>query len=227
MASMPPRRSEAPIGTTQPPDILEEELDVIEVDRLEPAFRLEDARIRASSLGGSNAGSGRFERTHLADMDLSESRLRGVQLTDVIAEGIDAANSDWSGAQLRRVRVSDGRLTGLNLAEGRVEEVSFQGCKLDYVNFRHCSIGRVTFQDCVLNGADFQGATIEATRFAGCQLAEADFSKATMSRVDLRGSELALAGSLLGIGGAIIDQLQLLDLAGELARQLGISVEES
>jgi uncharacterized protein YjbI with pentapeptide repeats len=81
-------------------------------------------------------------------------------------------------------------------------------------------------EDCVLTGADFQGASIKATVFSRCQLVEADFSKAAMSLVDLRGSELRLAGSLLGLRGAIIDPLQLMELSGTLAQELGITVED-
>ncbi len=47
-----------------------------------------------------------------------------------------------------------------------------------------------------------------------------------MSRVDLRGSELTLTGSVLGLRGAIIDPLQLMELAQMLARELGITVED-
>lgn len=104
--------------------------------------------------------------------------------------------------------------------------MSFKACKLDYANFRHSEIERVSFEDCVLTGADFQGASIKATVFSRCQLVEADFSKADMSLVDLRGSELRPAGSVLGLRGAIIDPLQLMELSRMLAQELGITVED-
>jgi uncharacterized protein YjbI with pentapeptide repeats len=160
------------------------------------------------------------------DIDFGESKLRAVKFIDVIAERIDAANGDWGGAQLRRTRFSDARLTGLNFAEARIEEVSFKGCKLDYANFRHSAIKQVSFEDCVLTGADFQGASLDATLFSDCQLVEVDFSKAKLSLVDLRGSELAFVGSVLGLRGAIIDPLQLMELAPILAQELGITVED-
>jgi uncharacterized protein YjbI with pentapeptide repeats len=140
---------------------------------------------------------------HLKDVDLGESKLRAVEFVDVIADRVDAADGDWGGAQLRRMLFSDARLTGLSFAEARIEEVSFKACKLDYANFRHSEIERVSFEDCVLTGVDFQEASIKAMIFSGCQLVEADFSKAAMSLVDLRGSELRLAGSVLGLRGAL------------------------
>jgi uncharacterized protein YjbI with pentapeptide repeats len=214
------------IGATQAPELAPEELESVELAALDAQFELEDVRVCSASLAKTNAGSGYIRRGHLQDVDLGESKLRAVALVDVIAERVDAANGDWGGAQLRRALFSDARLTGLSLAEARIEEASFKACKLDYANFRHSVIERVSFEDCVLIGADFQGATIRATTFSRCQLVEADFSKADMSLVDLRGSELGLAGSVLGLRGAIIDPLQLIELARTLAQELGITVED-
>jgi len=225
---MPPRRpTPQQIGATQAPELASEELDSVELPELDARFELEDVRVCSASLAKVDAGSGCIRRVHLQDVDLGESKLRAVALVDVIAERLDAANGDWGGAQLRRVLFSDARLTGLSLAEARIEEVSFKACKLDYANFRHSEIERVSFEDCVLTGADFQGASIKATVFSRCQLVEADFSKAAMSIVDLRGSELRLAGSLLGLRDAIIDPLQLMELSRTLAQQLGITVEDA
>ncbi|MFZ1153354.1 MAG: pentapeptide repeat-containing protein [Solirubrobacteraceae bacterium] len=223
---MAPRRpSTRTIGATQSPDF--GQLESIDVDRLEARFELEDVQVFSASLVKVDAGSGRVGRVHLKDVDLSESKLRGAQLIDVLGERVNAANGDWGGAQIRRTLFSDARLTGLSFAEARMEDVSFKGCRLDYANFRHSAIEQVSFEDCVLTGADFQGARINATLFSGCQLQEADFSKADLSLVDLRGSELALAGSVLGLGGAIIDPLQLMELAQTLAQELGITVEDA
>jgi hypothetical protein len=42
----------------------------------------------------------------------------------------------------------------------------------------------------------------------------------------MRGSGLALAGSVLGLRGATIDHLQLMELSRNLAQELGINVED-
>jgi uncharacterized protein YjbI with pentapeptide repeats len=217
----------SPIGATQTPELLADELEPIELDGLAARFQLEDVRVCSSSLPNLDAGSGRLARGQLIDVGLGASKLRGVELVDVIAERLDAANGDWGGARLRRSLLSEARLTGLSLAEARIEHVRFKLCKLDYANFRHCEIEHVSFEDCVLTGADFQGAKIKETVFSGCQLLEADFTKAELSHVDMRGSGLALAGSVLGLRGAIIDPLQMMELARTLAHELGITVEDA
>jgi uncharacterized protein YjbI with pentapeptide repeats len=216
----------SPIGATQTPELASDELEPIDLDGLAARFELEDVRVCSASSLKLDAGYGRLARAQLVDVGLGESKLRGVEFVDVIAERLDVANGDWGGAHLRRTLLSDARLTGLGLAEARIEHVRFKLCKLDYANFRHCEIEHVTFEDCVLTGADFQGAKIKETVFSDCQLLEADFSKAELSRVDMRGSGLGLAGSVLGLRGAIIDPLQLMELARTLAHELGITVED-
>jgi uncharacterized protein YjbI with pentapeptide repeats len=176
---------------------------------------------------GIDPDSGLVEEARLDALELDGAKLRGLRMVDVEAERISAANGDWGGATLRRVRFQEARLTGLDLGEARIEEAHFKNCKLDYANFRHSTIEFATFEDCVLANADFQGAHLYATRFSGCQLGAADFSKAELAHVDLRGSELALAGSVLGLRGAIVDSLQLMELSPLIAHELGIVVEEA
>jgi uncharacterized protein YjbI with pentapeptide repeats len=218
--------AEHDVGATLGPDFVASELQSAAITHIEPRFVLEDLRVRGASLISADAGSGRISRAHLEDVDLDESRLRGIEMADVLAERLTAANANWGGARLRRSLFSDARLTGLSLAEAQVKDVRFKACKLDYANFRNSEITRVSFEDCVLDGADFQGAAVKATAFSGCQLNQVDFTKAEMSRVDLRGSELVPAGSASGLRGSIITPVQLVGLARSLAHALGITVEE-
>jgi uncharacterized protein YjbI with pentapeptide repeats len=197
-------------------------------------------RPQPSAIGATQAPEGEFveltrpvlesggaEEGLLRGLDLSEAKLRGLCLRDVEGGDVSAVNGDWRGAGLNRVSFEGARLTGLDFGEARIEEAHFKGCKLDYANFRHAVVEHVTFEDCVLTNADFQGARIYTTRFAGCQLGAADFSKAELAHVDLRGSELVLAGSVLGLAGATVDSLQLMDLSRAIAHELGIVVKEA
>lgn len=221
------RPTPAAIGVTQAPDLDLDELKGVELDALEPRFELEGVRLESSVLDGASAGSGRFEQALLQEVSFEASKLRGLELVDVRGERVSAANGDWGGASLRRVVFEEARLTGLDLSEARIEEAHFKSCKLDYANFRHSAIEFATFEDCVLANADFQAARIYATRFVSCQLAAADFTKADLAHVDLRGSQLALTGSALGLRGAIVDSLQLIELSPLIAHELGIAVEDA
>lgn len=216
----------AEIGVTRPPDLVSAELEWAEADGLEPCFEHERVRIAALATADCEAASGRFSEAQLEDVELDGSKLRDLSMVDVIAERLSAANGDWGGATLRRVSLGGSRLTGLDLGEAELEDVLFRDCRLEYANFRNSAIEHATFSGCLLRGADFQGARLRAVRFEGCRLAEADFSRAALEAVDLRGSELTLAGSLLGLRGAIVDSVQVMELSRPLAAELGISVRD-
>ena len=201
-------RPDSPIGASEAPDLAGD--DPVEIDAKELAAdrQLEEIALAGTALDGAD--------------------LRGLRLVDIRGERISATSGDWRGAGLLRVELREARLTGLDLGEAKLREVRFAGCKLDYANFRFAAVEYVSFEDCVLSRADFQGAELDSVRFAGCQLGEADFTKATLDRVDFRGSDVAgLGGSLLGLRGAIVDSLQLMDLSPQLAAELGIVVEQA
>lgn len=195
-----------PIGATEAPDLAGDEPVELDVEELAEERELEAVTIVGASLDGA--------------------KLRGLRLVDVRGERLSATSGDWRGAGLVRVELREARLTGLDLGEAKLREVRLVGCKLDYANFRFATLEYVSFEDCVLARADFQGARLDSVRFDGCQLGEADFTKATLKEVDFRGSELSgLGGSLLGLRGAIVDSLHLMDLSPQLAAELGIVVE--
>jgi uncharacterized protein YjbI with pentapeptide repeats len=84
-----------------------EELRSVEIKELEAQFMHEDVEIRSAALANADASSGCFREAHIEDVDLRESKLRSVDLVDVIVDRMDAANSDWKGAHLRRVLFRD------------------------------------------------------------------------------------------------------------------------
>ena len=87
----------SPIGAKQAPELLADELEPIDLDRLVARFELEDVQVCSASRPNLDAGSGRLARGQLIDVGLGESKLRGVELVDVVAERLDAANGDWGG----------------------------------------------------------------------------------------------------------------------------------
>ena len=69
-----------------------------------------------------------------------------------------------------------------------------------------------------------RGATLRSVRFSDCSINELNVTEARLTKVDLSGARLR---SLIGVDnlrGAIINRGQLLDLAPQLAAQLGVEV---
>jgi uncharacterized protein YjbI with pentapeptide repeats len=222
-------RSEDPqtFGAGSEPEIASDHLSALEAGfALAPEFVLEDVQIAGASFAGVDAGSGRLAHVQLTDVDLRDSKLRGTRLIDVRGEAVDASNGDWRGAHMRRVLFSGCRLTGWNLGESNLEEVTFRDCKLDYASFRFAVLDRVSFEDCVLTDTDLQAVRCKSSRFAGCQLHGTDFNKAELDGVDLRGSDLRLTGGVEALRGAVVSTAQIIDLATPLAEAAGIVVAD-
>ncbi|MGN6215482.1 MAG: pentapeptide repeat-containing protein [Solirubrobacterales bacterium] len=212
-------------GADNEPEISEDHLTDVGGDcQLEVEFVHEDVRLAGGSFAAADAGSGRVSHALLSDVDLRESRLRGVRLLDVKGTGLEVSNGDWRGSYLRRVLLSGCRLTGLVLSEAKLEDVTFRDCKLDYANLRFAELSRVTFEDCVLTDTDCQGMRCEESRFSGCRMHGTDFSKAELDGTDLRGSDLHLTGGVAALRGAVVNTSQVIDLAIPLAEAAGISV---
>lgn len=217
----------ARLGATARPDVDAQQLATWEGGRLAAGFEIEDARIDATSdLAGIEATRGRVVHSSLSGVRLAGSRLRSLTMIDVLAAGIDASNCDWTGARLRRVVFEDCRMTGLQAAELAADDVVFRNCRLDLANFRQAAIRHTTFEGCVLDEADFAGASLVDSRCTDSRLRATALHDTRLSRVDLRRSELAPAGDVLALRGAIVDSGQLVGLAPQIAQAVGIVVDD-
>jgi uncharacterized protein YjbI with pentapeptide repeats len=215
-------------GAVLAPQVSDEEVEPWKERALDHEFGIEDASITGTeALEGLDAAGGRIARSRLTAIGLAGSRLRSLTLTDVEAVEVDTSNADLTGARLERVLFTGGRMTGVQLAESDLRDVVFRGCKLDLANLRFARLERVTFEDCVLDEADLGGATVADCRFAGCRIRRVAFDHARLLRADFRGSELVPSGDALALRGAIVDPVQLIDLARPLAESAGIIVEDT
>lgn len=224
MATGSPKRR---FGATAEPEVEVEQLDSARVSTLGQGFALEDVALDGSSgFVDVDAGLGTLMNVSLVGVELVGSRLRGVHLRDVVAEALDGSNANWAGAELTRVVFKQCRLTGMELPESELRDVVFSDCKLDYVSFRMAKLTHVTFDGCLFDDTDFSSSTIALSRFADCRIRNCDLSGAKLADVDLRGSELGFRG-VRALEGAVITSLQLMDIAGALAQELGIEVTDA
>jgi uncharacterized protein YjbI with pentapeptide repeats len=152
--------------------------------------------------------------------------MRSLRLIDVALAETDLSNADWSSAQLNRVVFERCRMTGFGGAGLEAENVTLRGCKLDLANLRGATFRRVTFEDCVLDDADLGGAAFRETRFTGSSLRRTLIDGARLAGVDFRGSRLEPEGDVAALRGAIVDSLQLMELAPLLARGIGLTVRD-
>jgi len=147
-------------------------------------------------------------------------------LVDVEVENADWANQRAPGFVARRVELRHSRLTGAELAEAALIDVTFLDCRLDLVGFRIASLERVVFRDCRMMESDFYGASLKDVLFEHCELREATFTSAKIERVELRGCDLV---GLRGVGALRDARMPWNDVqenAPLFANALGIEIIE-
>src|SRR6266540_968230 len=147
------------------------------------------------------------------------------ELVDVTIEGADWANTRPArGMQARRVELRSCRLTGAELVEARVSDVTFDECRLDLVNLRFANLERVVFRDCRMSECDLYEASVKDVLFERCELREATFSSAALQRVELRGCDLTGLRGVESLRGARMPWNDVLENAPLFATAVGIEI---
>ena len=163
--------------------------------------------------------------------------VRGVRLAGAATDGIDDARfvdcrfegCDLSGVRftrlsMRRVELSDCRMTGVDLGAAALHDVRFTACKLDDANLRMVQGERVTFDDTVLGGTEFALASFVDAVFSSCKLAGVDLRRAVLTGSTFPECDLTDVLGVDGLRGTRLTMLQALQLAPRLAAELGIVV---
>jgi uncharacterized protein YjbI with pentapeptide repeats len=147
-------------------------------------------------------------------------------LADVEVENADWANERAPGFVARRVELRHCRLTGAELAEATLIDVTFLECRLDLVGLRVASLERVVFRDCRMTECDFDGASLKDVLFEHCELREATLTSAKIQRVELRACDLVGLRGVETLRGARMPWNDVLENAPLFADALGIQIIE-
>jgi uncharacterized protein YjbI with pentapeptide repeats len=165
-----------------------------------------------------------LEGARLVSADLSGRRIDDLRLTDCVLGGPNLSNLRGRGATLRRVLVRNGRLTGLELNEADLTDVTFADCLIDLASFAGSTLTAVTFDGCILRQTDFLEAKLDSVRFHDCDLGEADLRGARLHRCELRRTRLIGLQGIESLRGAAMEWPDIVEMAGVWAAALGIRV---
>jgi Uncharacterized low-complexity proteins len=188
---------------------------------------MDTVRIAERDFEGTEVGGSRFTESVLSRVGFIDSGFRRVRFDDVWMHTVRWTACNLAETNWLDVEVNAGMLAGVEAWGAGMRRVAFLNCKFDSVNLRGAKLRDVDFVDCVLRDVDFGGATLDSVTFTGSTLEEAGFDKAQLKKVDLRGARaLGIASGLEGLKGAVISNVQLLELAPALAHALGITVKD-
>jgi uncharacterized protein YjbI with pentapeptide repeats len=145
-------------------------------------------------------------------------------LVDTVATDVDWANERSQRLSAQRVELRRCRLTGAELAEATLRDLTFDECRIDLVGLRYARLERVVFRDCRMSECDFNGATLKDVLFERCELREATFSIWPRERVELRGCDLAGVRGADALRGARMPWNDILANAALFAGVVGIEI---
>jgi uncharacterized protein YjbI with pentapeptide repeats len=186
--------------------------------------RLEDVALHGIVPPGTVARSAGIAGARVGG-SLARARLPALHLRDAEV-GVDLANLDAHKAELHRVVLGDCRLTGAQLVEASIRDVTFLRCRLDLAVLAGATLERVVLCDCVLNEASFEQALMRDVRFERCELAGATLTRLRLQRVVLTECRLSGLHDLGDLRGARMPWPDLVENAAALAGALGIEVLE-
>jgi uncharacterized protein YjbI with pentapeptide repeats len=145
-------------------------------------------------------------------------------LVDVVVENADWANTRAPGWHARRADLRLCRLTGAELAEATLADVTFDGCRLDLAGLRLAKLERVIFRDCRMGECDLLGATLQDVLFERCELRGATVTDVKVKRVELRACDLTALHGVESLRGVRMPWNDVLENGPLFAQALGIEI---
>ena len=177
-------------------------------------------------LSDREAAGAELDQCRYSNVNFGQVRLRRATFRDVQFERCDLANLRARESSMRRVLVTSSRMTGFTWITGSLNDVRFDGCRVDLGYFSGTRFSDVVFSDCRLDQANFGGADLTDVRFENCSLPGAQFSGASLAETRFTGCDLTGISGVTSLRGATIAGSDAIALAGVFAEALGIKIED-
>jgi uncharacterized protein YjbI with pentapeptide repeats len=145
-------------------------------------------------------------------------------MVDAVAADADWANRQARGLTVRRAEWRRCRLTGTELAEAALSDLTLEECRLDLAGLRMAKLERVVFRDCRLTECDLYEAELRDVLFVRCDLREATLTGLHLTRVELRGCRLDGIRGLASLAGARMPWSDVVENGHLFAAALGVEI---
>jgi uncharacterized protein YjbI with pentapeptide repeats len=149
---------------------------------------LTDARLRDVDLSGAN----------LTSANLSGANLRGAKLSSAALSNAELMLAYLTGANLRGARLNGADLIGADLCNADLSGADLTGGDLDSADLRGASLSGANLCDANLSEADLGGANLRNANLSDANLCDvnlsgADLSGANLGNANLRDADLSSA----------------------------------
>jgi uncharacterized protein YjbI with pentapeptide repeats len=187
---------------------------------------LDGYRFEATDFTGAHAEGRTFLECTLVGCDLTDTALHATRWSDCAWKRVHGAGIALPEASLHDVTIEGSRLAAVSAWGSSWRGVTVRGGKIDFLNLRGARLKDVVFEDCVVTELDLQEATVEGLSFTGCTLVEPEFGRGPYAALDLSGATSRSPRGVVGLKGATVSRLQLIDLSEQLAAELGIKISD-
>jgi uncharacterized protein YjbI with pentapeptide repeats len=126
----------------------------------------------------------------LADEDLSEMELAGINLAEMDLAGADLFESDLSRANLKMTRLAGADLSGTNLSGAELYKAGLSEASLIGADLSKAYLAEADLVETDLRGADLRNADLSGADLSRANLAEADLTGAQLERATIEGANL-------------------------------------
>lgn len=147
------------------------------------------------------------------------------EVVDVALEDCDIIGVLAQKSRLERVTISASRLRGITWAAGVIRGVTLDAVNGTDISARFSTLRIVTLRDCQLPEVDFTEAEFDQVLFERCDLRGARFDHAKVKSLRITGCNLAGASGAIDLRGAAMDLDDVLSLAPNLAKEIGITIQ--
>jgi uncharacterized protein YjbI with pentapeptide repeats len=215
-----PRR----IPELRPPLISEPDLP----PHLEPGAPQRSADLHASRIeldGDADLSHSTLEQCVLTG-SAGALELRGATLMDVELQNVQATTLAARDANMRRVRITGGRIGTLDLTDARIHELELQGVRIDYLTLAGAKAADVRVEHCQITTLDLPVSTLTRMAFVGTRCDEVDPHGMRAEHVDLRGLDALVILDVSSLPGTTLTVAQVEQLAPAFAASAGISVRD-
>ncbi|WP_432976199.1 pentapeptide repeat-containing protein [Dactylosporangium sp. CA-233914] len=206
------------------------ELPVFDPGELEPVSapwggNLNEAHVQTGRAIRTTLIDARLRRSHLENLDLNGVTWEDVAISGCRFEKVDFTAARLTGLTLERVHFVNCKLTWANLAESRLSDVLFEGCRLDGASLDDVSTaGPTGFVGCVLVNTNLRDCALPYAAMQGCRLRQMSFESCDLRGADLRGNQLSEVSGMTSLRGVTIEPAQLPGLTDAVMRDLGVIV---
>lgn len=152
------------------------------------------------------------------------AHVESISLRDCLVRTPSLPNLDCRHAKLKRVEITDGKLTGIGLTGAELTDLRATNCKLDLARLFDARLERCLFESCDLRELYIESGRLSRVTLRDCDLRGANLAGARLESIDLRGS--LIDGASLpsaSLRSITIDPTQ----AVAIAELMGVRVEPS